>query len=146
MKTSTKTKATPKPQNYNQTCYRIPHPHRIFSPKTKAIMQQVKWIRPSIGYKLNCDSSRHTNSSKNGMGGVIWDQNGEWIIGYIDNIYMGNHLVTKLLALIQGLHIALTKKLTPLEITMDCKEIIEIMHTDHPSYTNFIHDCRLLLR
>lgn len=80
------------------------------------------------------------------MGGVIRDQNGEWIIGYIDNIYMGNHLVTKLLALIQGLHITLTKKLTPLKITTDCKEIIEIMHTDHPSYTNFIHDCKLLLR
>lgn len=56
---------------------------------------------------------------------------------------MGNYIKAELLALIQGLHIALANQLMYLEITIDRKElIIDFIKYDHPSYTNMLFDCR----
>lgn len=66
------------------------------------------------------------------MGGAIHNPQGEWVIGYTGNVYKGNLIMAELLALIQGLHIAITKKLTLLEVATDCKELIDIILLDHP--------------
>lgn len=41
--------------------------------------------------------------------------------------------------------VALNRNLTPLEIHVDCKEIIHMLEHDHPSYANILCDCRELL-
>lgn len=83
---------------------------------------------------------------RSGRGGVIRNMHGEWIVGYMSNQHTDNHIKAKLLKLIQGLHIALARQLAPLEINIDCKELIDYIENDHPSYTNMLFDCRNLLR
>ncbi|WMV53491.1 hypothetical protein MTR67_046876, partial [Solanum verrucosum] len=45
----------------------------------------------------------------------------------------------------KGLTIALTYNLTPLEINVDCQDILHCLANDHPSYSNSLADCRELL-
>lgn len=42
---------------------------------------------------------------------------------------------SELLALIHGLHIVIANGLTPLEINIDWKDFIGIIHKDHPTLT-----------
>ncbi|KAH0641622.1 hypothetical protein KY289_032596 [Solanum tuberosum] len=104
-----------------------------------------KWTPPERGYKLNSDGSSIGNPDRSGIGGVIRDHNGDWIVGYMGNLHMSNNVKAELTALMQGLRIALARGLLPLEVNIDCKKFITFIENDHPSYTNMIFDCRDLL-
>lgn len=71
---------------------------------------------------------------------------GECITSDMSNQHLGNHIKVELLALIQGIRITIEKCLMPLEINIDYKELIGIIENDHPSYSNMIFYCRVLLR
>ncbi|WMV51784.1 hypothetical protein MTR67_045169 [Solanum verrucosum] len=55
---------------------------------------------------------------------------------------MANNVKAELIALMQGLKIALARGLLPLEVNVDCRELIDFIENDHPSYTNMLSDCR----
>ncbi|KAH0702465.1 hypothetical protein KY285_016743 [Solanum tuberosum] len=101
---------------------------------------------PERGYKLNSDGSSIGNPGRSGTRGVIRDHNGDWIVGYMGNLHMSNNVKAELTALMQGLKIALVRGLLPLEVNIDCKELITFIENDHPSYTNMLFDCKDLLR
>lgn len=48
--------------------------------KTHPTIHHVKWNSPIIGYKLNTDEFSLENSGRGGIGGLIRDQMGNWII------------------------------------------------------------------
>lgn len=77
------------------------------------------------------------------MGRVIRNEKGDWVIRYMGNAFAGDPITTELLALLQGLYIAITKNLIPLEINTDCTDAI--LH-DNSSHTNIIFDCMKFLR
>ncbi|KAH0640052.1 hypothetical protein KY290_037340 [Solanum tuberosum] len=101
---------------------------------------------PFKGYKLNSDGSSRWNPGRSGIGGVIRDSDGNWIVGYMGNIHISNNIKAELTTLMQGLQMALARGLLPLEVNIDCKDPISLIDNDHPSYTNMLFDCRDLLR
>lgn len=79
----------------------------------KNIIICLKLTAPSQGYKLNSDGSSMGSTSQGGTSGVIRNSKGEWVVGYMDNLYMANNRKAKLICLLQGLCIALEKGLLP---------------------------------
>ncbi|WMV34275.1 hypothetical protein MTR67_027660 [Solanum verrucosum] len=59
---------------------------------------------------------------------------------------MANNMKAELIALLQGIRIALERGLVPLEVNVDCKEIITLIQGEHPTYENILTDCRDLLQ
>lgn len=110
------------------------------------LLHPIKWIPPTPNYyKLNTDGVVITPTHQAGIGGVIRDSHGNWIVGFAGNSDHANILQTELQALFQELELAKAYCLTPLEINADATEVIKILQHDHPLYTNLIYDCRHLL-
>jgi len=49
-------------------------------------------------------------------------------------------------ALVKGLRLAILHNLTPLEVSIDCEEIIKYLKDDHPPYSNILFDWRDLIK
>lgn len=114
--------------------------------KDKPTASYVRWEPPNTGYKLNTDGSSLDNPGKSGIGGVIRDKNGNWVAGFMGNVFHATNIASELYALQKDLSMAHVNNLTPLEIDIDCKEIIHLLANDHPTYTYILSDCRELLR
>ncbi|KAH0705371.1 hypothetical protein KY290_010065 [Solanum tuberosum] len=85
------------------------------------------------------------STRQGGTRGVIRNSKGDWVVGYMGNLYMTNNMKAELIALLQGLQIALERGLVPLEVNVDCKEIKTLIQGEHPTYENILSDCRDLL-
>ncbi|KAE8664333.1 hypothetical protein F3Y22_tig00112800pilonHSYRG00027 [Hibiscus syriacus] len=65
------------------------------------------WIPPCAGtFKPNTDGAFNPSSKAAGGGGLIRNNNGEWIVGYSRNIGHCSGLQAELWALLDGLHLA----------------------------------------
>ncbi|KAL3358784.1 hypothetical protein AABB24_015729 [Solanum stoloniferum] len=60
--------------------------------KEKSIKTLIRWIPPIQGYKLNTDGSSIRNPGKSGIGGVIRDTKGEWIVGFVGILHLANNI------------------------------------------------------
>lgn len=60
----------------------------LTTPKNRAKSKPgfVKWKAPTIGYKLNTDGSTYSTAKTRGLGGVIRDRKGKWILGFMGNL------------------------------------------------------------
>lgn len=104
----------------------------------------IKWQPPNQHhYQLNTDAR---SPGFNGIGGVIHSPEGDWLLGFAKHIEFGNSIQMELLALLHGLRIALQHGYLPLEINIDAEEVITLLQSDNPHYTNLLTDCRLLLK
>ncbi|OIT27003.1 hypothetical protein A4A49_55410 [Nicotiana attenuata] len=105
----------------------------------------IKWKRPEPNtYKLNVDGSCFGNPGKGGIGGIIRSGNGEWVFGYNMSISHATNIYMEILALLNGLKLAMENNYLPLTIETDCKELINLIDNKNCSY-NLIDDCRCLL-
>jgi len=77
--------------------------------RTKRDSTPPRWIPPDIGFKLNIDASFNHNSRKGGMGYVIRNHLGDWIIGMSSRITSNSVQNAELLALLHGLRLAISK-------------------------------------
>ncbi|OIT33769.1 putative ribonuclease h protein [Nicotiana attenuata] len=80
-----------------------------------------------------------------GMGGVIRDSQGRWIVGFIDNLENATAIQEEFRALYLGLELALKRNLVPLEVSIDAVRVLHLLHSDNMHYANLITDCRYLL-
>lgn len=80
-----------------------------------------------------------------GIGGVIRDSMGNWLLGFASHYFIHGSMEAELLAFYHGLNLAFTHGYTPLEVNLDVKTIITLLHTFHPLYANIIFDCRSLV-
>lgn len=70
------------------------------------ITKEVKWIRPASGWvKLNTDRSYTAANGLSGCGGLIRDNNEQWITGFAKSINASSSIATELWALRDGLSI-----------------------------------------
>lgn len=100
-----------------------------------------KWIQTK-----HTDGSYIDSSRKGGTGGVFRDSNGDWVLGYLGNTLKTNNIKTELIALVQEPHIAKEDSLLPLEISVDCKDIVSLINNNIDSkHLNIVTDCRDLL-
>nr|XP_009772061.1 PREDICTED: uncharacterized protein LOC104222525 [Nicotiana sylvestris] len=92
----------------------------------------VKWEPPNQSfYKLNSDEAACTTIGAAGYGGVIRDSNGNWIVGYTGSLKHTTSLHMELMGLLQGLRLAHLRQLTPSEVVVDAKELVDprVTHT-----------------
>ncbi|XP_070003278.1 uncharacterized protein [Nicotiana sylvestris] len=72
------------------------------------------------------DGCYYVKDKTGGIGGVIRNANGDWVIRFSKKIYALNHTHAELSALEHGLHLVINHQLTPVEIETDFIEVIEL--------------------
>lgn len=81
--------------------------------RPRRIKYALKWIPPAPNiYKVNTDGAHSLTSNMDGIGGVIRNHLGDWIVGFLGNIPQSTSISVELQALIQGLQLASTKSNT----------------------------------
>lgn len=112
----------------------------------RSTIEYIKWNPPIPGYKLNTDGSYSSKSKKEGTGEEFRDCKRDWVLGYSGYALESNNIKSELLALIQVLKLAVTRNLTPIEINVDCQDLISLIFNNISSkYNNMLIDCRDLL-
>ncbi|OIT40400.1 hypothetical protein A4A49_62754, partial [Nicotiana attenuata] len=106
----------------------------------------VKWILPpSPNYKLNIDGSYDPLTHNGGIGGVIRNHEGQWILGYSKPLHHTTVLQAELLALLHGLQLAIAHRLLPLTVESDSQVLMTLLPYGNPKYSHLFHVCRLML-
>ncbi|WMV15146.1 hypothetical protein MTR67_008531 [Solanum verrucosum] len=107
---------------------------------------QVNW-EPSDPntFKLNINASVKNSPGPGGLGGLVRNHSGHWIIGFFEHTTLTNSINAKLLAIRRGLQIVVDHNLTPLEITTDSTEAIHMIKDNNLLYDNLIVQCRYLM-
>ncbi|XP_019257813.1 PREDICTED: uncharacterized protein LOC109236036 [Nicotiana attenuata] len=106
--------------------------------KIKKIAIETRWYKPSINtIKLNCDGAFSSTNNAVGIGGTFRNSNGDWILGYQKRTHAASPIHVELLALLEGLIIALDFKETNMEIETDSTDVITLLHEDWEIERNF---------
>ncbi|KAH0642508.1 hypothetical protein KY289_033482 [Solanum tuberosum] len=80
-----------------------------------------------------------------GLGGVIRNHIGDWIIGFYQQRSPCQPNPGKVRALRQGVLMAIEYKLNPIDINTDSMELINMFEHDNHLFTNLIYEYRLLM-
>ncbi|GLT77990.1 hypothetical protein SLA2020_495420, partial [Shorea laevis] len=109
----------------------------------------VKWNPPRYGWaKLNSDGSHFRQSGRTGAGGVIRDNNGDWVIGYAKNLGFGSNNDAEFWGIKLGLELALRLGFRKLEIEADSLLAINAINgvfTPNATHKPLITCCRSLI-
>jgi len=101
------------------------------------ISKPVRWEKPTEGWrKLNTDKSSLGNTGRAEGGGLIRDEEGNWVLGFSRQIDVTSSFITELWALRDGLILFVERNFTTVVIEMDAKAIIEVLN--NPNNTNLI--------
>ncbi|XP_019241530.1 PREDICTED: uncharacterized protein LOC109221507, partial [Nicotiana attenuata] len=94
---------------------------------------KIKWNKPPRGqFKLNIDASFNNHNQKSGLGGVIRDTYGNWMVGFAKSTQASGSLQTEMKALIVRLKTAQEWGMFPLEIETDSKEVVHAPTEGNP--------------
>lgn len=119
--------------------------YKTINKPTKVIY--LKWEPTSQGfYKLNTDASVKSQSRPGRIWGIFRNYKGDWIMGYIKNVPHTNAQKIELLAILEGLRLAITHHLSPIEINSDSSNAIDMITSNHLGYCNIILECRYLIQ
>lgn len=97
-------------------------------------------------YKLNTDRPTSAETDTDGIGGVIRNHVGAWMVGFTGLVPHVHCITAELQALIKGSSLAVQMQLLPLEMKTDVQEVITLLETNNSKYTDLICDCRHVLR
>lgn len=112
--------------------------------KTQTIY--LKWEPQDKGhFMLNTDGVLHSNLDQRGLGGVIRDYKGSWVVRYINCTPLITPLHAEFKSLIHRLKVANSLHIKPPHICSDSLELVKAMTHGHNLYANIIHECRFLL-
>ena len=105
----------------------------------------LSWIKPDPGYcKLNVDGTR-TRVGDIGAGGVIRDESGTWLGGFMANVGCGEVLQAEAWGLYYGLQLAANLHISKLVIESDSAVLVNLMHGEnfelHP-LASIIRNCK----
>ncbi|OIT01316.1 putative ribonuclease h protein, partial [Nicotiana attenuata] len=107
----------------------------------------LKWTPPPRGsYKLNTDGEAKGNPGMGGIGGVFRNHNGNWILGYMENIPYTTNIRAEIRAITKGLQLAELNNLLPLEIDTDSSETINMLINGNLIFDPLICECRSLIQ
>lgn len=92
------------------------------------IMTPLKWIPPKPDiYKLNTDEAHSSTLNIDGIGGLIRNHHGNWIVGFSGKMPSQSSISAELYALIQGLRIGIQHNLSPLYVEIDANKVITML-------------------
>ncbi|KAL4597620.1 hypothetical protein ACB092_11G002700 [Castanea dentata] len=114
-----------------------------------ALIEDVKrWERPGQGkLKLNIHGLAQWHSGLAGGGGVLRDDQGNWVLGYSRKIGRTTTILAGWQALRDGLHLCLSKNHLDVEVELDTKIFVDALATTQQSdqpVSPLMDDCRLL--
>ena len=91
----------------------------------------VRWVPPSEGaIKLNVDGSSRGNPGRAGCGGLLRDENGNCIAGFVGYIGFAGSLLAELMAIRHGLLLAWQYGFRRVECESDCLKAVQIIHSN----------------
>ncbi|KAK6789478.1 hypothetical protein RDI58_013278 [Solanum bulbocastanum] len=97
-------------------------------------------------FKLNTDGADKHTLGEEGIGGVIRNHKGDWIVGFTSKEAFVTLILAELRALRQGLLMEVEYKTQLLKINTDCKKkMINLLENDNHPHTNLTTECRLLM-
>ena len=116
--------------------------------RNRMIVRQIKWEKPDMGWvKLNTDGAADVAAGSAGGGGLIRDDQGNWIIGFTRKISKAYSFLAETWALHDGLLLCNQLNLNVVMVELDAKALVDALK--NPSYANTIvsslfDDCRHL--
>lgn len=109
----------------------------------------ICWEKPCSGwFKLNTDGSSLGNPGLAGGGGLIRDENGDWVVGFARKIGIASSFMAELWALRDGLLLCLQIHAQAVIVEMDSKVIIDTFSTHAEASTivsAIMEDCKQLV-
>lgn len=107
----------------------------------------ISWYPPISPYiKLNTDGSALPNPGVGGLGGVFRNSEGQWLLGYCKHIPYATSLVAELLAIKEGLKIAITQNYSHLLTESDSLVALTLLkENNNAKLKNLVNDCRFLI-
>lgn len=113
---------------------------------TKHISIQVYWIKSQKGwYKLNIDGAFKNGDSHSGIGGIIRNSSGDWVMGVQMKSHSKSSIHSELQALYIGLQLTWEQKLYPLEVETDATHVINYINHGCVTYDSLVNNCRWLI-
>ena len=113
------------------------------------IMKQIKWEKPVNGWrKLNVDGASLVNTGKAGGGGLLRDEEGNWLGGFARRIGSTNSFTVELWALRDGLILCNQLKVQAVNIELDAKAVVDAINLQGKSnsaLSSILEDCRHLI-
>nr|BAE79385.1 unnamed protein product [Ipomoea batatas] len=114
-----------------------------------AFQTWVVWSPPAAGFtKLNSDGACKSHSHLASAGGLLRNENGLWVAGYICNIGTANSFLAELWGLREGLLLAKNRGFTKLIAETDSEAVVQVLRKDGPVTPDasiLVKDCKLLL-
>jgi ribonuclease HI len=120
------------------------------SQSEQTVQQSLCWTKPAAGWcKLNTDGSFDANG-KAGAGMLARDSNGEIIFSACRQLlHCKDPFAAELLAVLEGVSLALHWCNSPLDIEVDCLEIVKALNQeemDRSAYSSLIEELKTLLK
>ncbi|CAL1391272.1 unnamed protein product [Linum trigynum] len=92
-------------------------------------MVDISWTPPSRGWvKLNLDGASNGNPGLAGAGGVLRDEAGQWISGFVAKIGEASAVLAELWAFYYGLELAWKAGCRTVMIESDSQLAIHLIH------------------
>lgn len=117
--------------------------------KKRRIMVSIRWEKSCSGwFKLNTDGSSLRNPHLAGGGGLIRDDNGDWVVGFARKIGIASSFMAKLWALQDGLLLCLQTHAQAVIVEMDSKVIVDTFSTyveTSNTVSAIMEDCKHLV-
>ena len=120
-----------------------------FTATKKWVLRRIRWEKPDTGWmKLNTDGASSGSLGLAGGGGVIRDEERNWVVGYARKIGSANSFLAELWALRDGLFLCLQAHIQAVIIEMDAKGIVDAFSHQknaNPIISSLMDDCRQLV-
>ena len=100
-------------------------------------IKQIRWEKPDLGWlKLNTDGSFDDLSGVAGGGGLIRDEQGNWLAGYTRKVGRANSFVAEAWALRDGLMLCNQLNLSSVIVEFDAKSLVDALN--NPDFNNSV--------
>lgn len=108
---------------------------QVLSCKQKNI-RDIKWMFPPDGWcKLNTDGSSKGNPGIGGCRGLLRDDSGSWIVGFVINLGRCTSYIAEMWGILQGLEVACLTGIRRLVVESDSATIIDLLRNGRNSPT-----------
>jgi len=109
----------------------------------------VRWTVPEGGwYILNTDGAAKGNPGRDGAGGVLRGDRGEWILGFAENLGVCSSVKAEIRAILRGLKLAKAGLVPKLWIQADSNVVVRMLTNAkewHPEHSFILHQCKQLM-
>ena len=123
----------------------------VTSPRNlvRKVSKEIRWEKPPLGWKkLKTDGSVVGCLEREGCGGVVRDEHGNWVAGFTRHVGATNSFAAELWGLRDGLLLCSSLNIPCLIVEMDAKVIVDVIKNS--AYVNqiispILDDCRQLM-